>query len=408
VALALLPALASADAIILKRGNRLQVWGIASTLGEGANQVEVTPENVGLYAERSTGVIDAEGYDNITCRKTDKTKQVETIPWSEVVGDVFYSSEPDGLVAGLDDMSVGNYAQALAGFKSVAEAADTRETFKYRAQFLMGICYYQSGRVKECIALFKGWKPVNSRWTPEAYRILAELLTEQRQFAEARAQYEEIGKLPGIPDGWKFKARLGGVRVDIAERKFDAAERTTQVLARETQTRPELADAHILSLVLQGEAIWKGGNADRLPEAEGILDRASKLDGASKETRSFLLVTLGSVLYAQGSTPGKVEAARFPYLRAALMYPDTAYEGSAYHNAGLCFVDMSGRLDGKDQAKSDDYLIKGMRLLGTAAGRFKNAEAAKVYRQHKKRYDDLMAKQGGEEGGEAKAAPEEK
>jgi hypothetical protein len=101
--------------------------------------------------------------------------------------------------------------------------------------------------------------------------------------------------------------------------------------------------------------------------------------------------------------PGKVEAARFPYLRAAYMYPDSVYDGIAYHNAGNCFIDLSGRLEGKDQAKSDDYLVKGMQLLATAAGRYRNADAAKLYRKNKERYDKIMAAR---EGAAAPAPPE--
>jgi hypothetical protein len=48
------------------------------------------------------------------------------------------------------------------------------------------------GRIPDCIKHFQAWKPVNSKYTPEAISLLAGLLTEDRKFADARAQYDEI------------------------------------------------------------------------------------------------------------------------------------------------------------------------------------------------------------------------
>lgn len=402
VVLAVLGSAAGADCIVLKKGGKLTLWGAPQTIGNPPNQIEVTPENIDLYSEQTTGVIDSEGYDGVVCRKSKESKQTETFPWSEV-DRVLYSSEPDALGTGLTNMEQGNWLQAVNDFKDVAEDASVRDTFKYRALYLMGVCYYNAGRPKDCIAHLKAWKPVNSTFTPEAYRMLAELLTDQRQFAPARAQYEEISKLPNIPDAWKVKARLGAVKVDAAERKFDDAERTAQGIARETQGRPELADANVLALVLQADVIWKSGKADRLPEAAAILDRAVPIEGATDETRAYLFLTQGNILYAQKKT----EEARFPYMRAALMYPDSGYDGLAYLNAGTCFLDMSGQFDGKDQAKSDDYLVKGMQLLATAAGRYRNPEAAKRYRENKPRYEAVTAKTGSEAPAETPSKPGE-
>ncbi len=387
VTLALLGPVAGADAIILKKGGRLQVWGMPAKIGEGQNEIEITPENAELYAEHSTGLIEAEGYDGITAKKSETAKS-ETFPLSEVVA-VYYSSEPDSLAAGLQLMAAGQFLQAIGDFRDVLQDAAVRETFKHQALYQIGICYYSAGRLADCIKHFQAWKPVNSEYTPQAYGLLARLLTDQRKYAEARAEYDEIPKLPGIPDAWKFKARLGAAQVDIAERKYDEAERAAAATARETQNKADLADANVLAMVLQAEAIWRGGKADRLPEATTILERAEQIDGASPTTRSFLLVTQGNILYAQG----KVEEARFPYLRAALMYPDTGYDGLAYFNAGQCFLDMSGRLEGKDPAKSDKCLVDGMKLLATAAAPpHRVADAARRYRENKQRYDEILAK----------------
>lgn len=388
VTLAFLGSAARADCMILKRGGRLQVWGMPAQIGEGANAIDVTPDNVELYAEHSFGLIEAEGYDGITAKKNPASK-AETFASSEVVN-VFYSTEPDALVSANQQMQGGGFLLAIGDFKNVVADPAARETFKHQALFQIGICYYSAGRLPDCIKHFQAWKPVNSRYTPLAFSLLAGLLTEQRKYAEARAEYDEIPKLPGIPDSWKFKARLGAVKVDIAERKYDEAERMAQTTARETQGKADLADANALAMVLQAEAIWRAGNANRLPDASAILERAAAIDGASPDTRSFLLVTQGNLLYAQGKT----EEARFPYLRAALMYPDSGYEGLAYLNAGTCFLDLSMHLEGKDQAKSDKFLLDGMKLLAIAAGPpHRQPDAVKRYRENKQRYDEIVARE---------------
>ena len=400
VTLALLGTTAGADFIILKKGNKFTVWGMPESVGGGANPIPISAENAALYGEQSTGIIEVEGYDALTAKRT-PTAKAETIPLTDVVA-VFFTTEPDLLVSGLAQMDAGQYGPAIRDLKDVVEDPATRDAYRQKALYQIGVCYYYMGRKPDCIKHFKAWKPVNSKYTPEAISRLADLLTEDRKFAEARAQNDEIPKLPGIPDSWKYKARLGAVRVDIAERKFDDAERTAQSIARETQSRADLADATALAMVLQAEAIWRSGKADRLADAGPILDRAAALEGASPGTRAFLLVTQGNVLYAQG----KVEEARFPYLRAALIYPDSGYDGLAYLNAGQCLLDMSMRLEGKEQAKSDKYLVDGMKLLATAALTYRQADAAKRYKENKARYDAIIAAEAG--GGAAPAEPIEK
>ena len=384
---------AQADGIIYKRGGRLQLWGWPATVGPANNPIEITPENAQLYADLSTGLIETEGYDSITAKKTASAKS-ETFAASEVV-DVFYSSLPEALADGLATMDAGNYLQAIGQLREVLQDPEARDTFKQQANYQIGICYFSGGRRADCLKHYQAWKAVNSKFTPEVYSAVAGLLTEDRKFAEARAKYEEIGTLPGIPDLWKFKARLGGVRVDIAERKYDDAERTAQTIARETQTRADLVDANALAQVLQADSIWKSGKTERFGEGAMMLEkRGADLEGATNQTRAFLLVTLGNLLYAQG----KPEEARFPYMRAALMCPDSGYEGTAYLNAGQCLLDMSGR-ETKDPARSDELFKDGMKLLGTAAGTYKQADAAKRYRENKSRYDGLLAKEAGAAAG---------
>ncbi len=385
VTLALLGAPAAADCLILKKGGKLQVWGMPAQVGRANDPIEITPDNVELYSDRSTGLIETEGYDVITGKKTANAK-AETFQRSEVVR-VIYTTEPDMFLNGLAEMADGKWIAAVNDFKDVAADGEVREAYRYRALYEIGRCYYLAGRLPECIKHFKEWKPVNSIYTPLVYRFLADILTDQRKYEDARAQYAQIASLPGITDVWKFNARLGAVKVDTAERKHDEAERAAATIARETLNKAEVADAHVNALALQAEAIWRAGKTERLPEAAAILEKAQAIEGAEPGTRAFVFVTQGNVLYAQG----KPEEARFPYLRAALMYPDSGYDGLAYLNAGQCLLDMSVRLQGKEQARSDQLLVNGMRLLATAAGTYKQGDAAKRYRENKARYEEIMA-----------------
>ena len=93
-------------------------------------------------------------------------------------------------------------------------------------------------------------------------------------------------------------------------------------------------------------------------------------------------------MYAQG----KPEDARFEYMRVVTLYPDVpAQVAHALQNAGQCFLDMSGR-EKDDQAKSDELLVTGMKLLAECAGRHKSSPAARSARvTYKKRKADLEA-----------------
>ena len=74
--LLLLVPVATADVVILRKGKKFQLLGIANKIGD----VEVTPANVELFLEQSNGIIDREGYDGLDFRKNIKTKSVKKSP----------------------------------------------------------------------------------------------------------------------------------------------------------------------------------------------------------------------------------------------------------------------------------------------------------------------------------------
>ncbi|MHC4547967.1 MAG: tetratricopeptide repeat protein [Planctomycetota bacterium] len=402
VTLALLfPATAGADVLVLKK--RRQTLGISSEI----NDVKVTPENVELFLEQSKGVIEREGYDGIEFRKTNKARRTTFYPWSAIEKH-FYSTEPDALLDGYDQYQLGAFAQAISDFREVTEDPEVRAVFVLEAYYRIGLCYLNTGNVKTAIAHLSRWPPQTANpddrksvYTPEVKRLLAEIYTSYKQYITARDQYNQIGALPDLPENWRYRAKLGGVKVDIAERKYDEAERKAKSCIAETGGKGELGDANALAHVLLAEAILQSDSADRLPEAETMLQKAAEIEGVSATNRANLYTTLGHVQYKQGNLD-----ARFAYMRVVLMYPgESGYVAQALLNAGNCFLDMSGRAQAEDQAKSDGYLVKAMKLFAQCAGRHRGREAARAaataYRTHKKRYDEILAKEEEAEKGAA-------
>jgi tetratricopeptide (TPR) repeat protein len=402
--LLLLVPVATADVVILRKGKKLQILGIKDKIGG----VVVNPANVALFLEQSTGIIDREGYDGLDFRRNIKSKSIKTYTWGQVIKH-YYSTEPDALLDGYDQMRLGAWAPAVSDFKAVLSDPEARDVFKPEAYFKIGLCYYSAGNLKLAIDHFSNWRWQDSRYSFFNDTATTEIYTARKQFTTARDEYNQISALPGIPPNWKYKAQLGNVKVDIAQRKYAEAERKTKSIAAATTGSVELADANALAHILQAQAILQSDAADRLPEAEALLEKAIDIPEVPTTTRAYLFTTLGDVQYKQG----KLEEARFPYMRVALMYPnEPGYVAHSLLNAGQCFLDMSGRALDVDKAKSDQYLVNAMKLLAQCAGRYRGSEpagaAAKAYRANKKRFDEIQAKAIEGAGGPKGATPRER
>jgi len=385
-----------ADVIIVRKGSRLEVVGMPDKVENEATgeEIAITPDNVEIYApEKSTGVIVKDGYDVIEIQKRAKSKE-EAFPRSDVVK-VVYTTQPASLLDGEDQMALGAWAQAIGLLRDVVEDPEARQVFKDEANFRIGQCFLGARNYKNALSQFNGWASPGSKFTPQVYSIISEIYADQKNFPAARASLEKIAGLPGITDSWKLRAKLGAVKVDLAERKYAEAEKAAATIAREAKSGRGMEDVQVTAAALQARAILLAGDTERLKEAQALLEPAEKIEPVEPGTRAFLYLTLGNVVYAQR----RPEDARFAYLRCALMYPGTGLEGDAFYNAGLCFIDLSGRKEFPagtplTQEAGEDLFIKGMKLLGTAAGRYGNREAAKYYRDNKKRFDELEAKRG--------------
>lgn len=381
----------AADVLIVKKGKGFDILGLKS---KSESDVEITIENWKAFVDESTGVVEREGYDAVWFKKTARGSSKAVRYSIEDVVDIAYTTEPDNLLDGYDFQSTGAWGQAIGAFRAVVGDANVRPVYRVEADFQIGLSYLKGGSYKQALGHFAKWDKGNSKYTPQVYRIVAEILTVYKKFDQARIWYRKIPALDGIPNTWKFRARLGEVMVDIKERKYKEAETNAQAIARETGGNARLNDARALALALRGQAIREAGDAARLPEAQQVLEQAVQITGVSDTNMALAYSQLGDVIYAQG----KPEAARYPYMRVVTLYPNESnYVANALLNAGQCFLDMSMRVK-DDQAKQDQYLVHGMKLLAECAGRHRGStparNAATTYRKNKAMYEEALKRLG--------------
>lgn len=400
VLLGLTAGLASADVVITKSGrNKVRINGLPDKIGED----EVTQTNWRIFVPKSTGVILEDNYDSILYKKSAKAKNstAKVIPKSSVVDYMLAPLQQDAnLDAGHGRLGNGNIAGALRAFQDVLASETARPVDKHEANFMIGFAYLKSGRVKSAAAHFAKWNGGKSKYTPDVLRLLGEIQTAGKKYKAARATYARIGALPDITEDWKFKARCGLVKVDIAERKYKEAEQAAGAIAKAAEKSP---DAQALALGLQAQAIVFAQDEARFGDSEKLLKQALELKGVSNTQRAFLNLTLGDCLYAQR----KLDEARYPYLRVVELYSDErGYVGTALLNAGNCFIDLAGKaLNEQSQAEHDDLLVKGMKLIIDAGQRYGQRAARAVYKKNKPEYDAAKKRLG--DGGAKAETPKD-
>jgi len=374
---------ATADYLIVKgkRKGKITFVGIKDKI----DGVVLNLANAEAFADQSTGVIVREGYDGIEIKKKAKDKSPVFYSSDRIIKR-FFTTEPASLLDGFDQKALGAYPQAIGFFRQVASDGAIQPVHRAEANYQIGWCYLLAGNRNGALAHFARWQPSKSVYTPEAFRLSGVLQIARKKYKSARDFFNKILALPDITAKWKFKARLGLVSVDIAERKFDVAEKAAKKVAMQIGVKDELSGPLALAMTLQAKAILRAGNKDRLPEAQTMLERAAKLKSGTT-TRADLFATLGDVIYAQGNP----DEARYAYMRVPTLYrSESGFAAHALRNAGQCFLDLCDRTEGNDKLK-DELLVKGMQLLGECARRYRGRaparEAATVYRQRKADYE---------------------
>jgi tetratricopeptide (TPR) repeat protein len=383
---------AQADVIVVKKGRGVRILGIDKTVGDQ----EVTESNWRIYLGKSEGVIVELNYDSIVWKKNAKTGKVTTTPMSEVKEFAFKpESRHQGLDLGNGALANGNLATAIREFKSVLEDENARPADKAAANFQIGYAYLATGRLPSAQKHFQNWSgEVKSKWTPEAYRFLAEIHTSKQKYPDAIKAYQRIQNLPDIPASWKLKADCGLVKVMIAQRQFDKAEAEAKRIAGAAPKDQASNDIRALAIGLQAKAIIASQQEARLPDAERLVQQALELKGVSSAQAAFLNSTLGDALYAQG----RLEDARFPYLRVVELYPqERGFVANCLLNAGNCFIDMAIRAQNAgEEEKYCELLVKGMSLISECGMKYRGSGSARtasgVWRKNKAAYEACKKK----------------
>jgi Tfp pilus assembly protein PilF len=388
LALVVAAPVAAADVLVAKKGNRYLFIGLKSEYDD----TKVDISNWQIFADQSTGIIEREGYDGIWIKKSAKAKPVK-YPMSEVV-DYQFTTEPEALLDGYDSMSTGAWAQAIRAFRSVASDAGARPVYQGQAKFAIGDCYLRAGSTKQAEKHFGAWDLTNSRYTPEVYQVMGKIKILRKKYGEARQWFEKIAALENIPKSWKLRSRLGGVQVDIAEQKYTDAENNAKSIASEAVGKESLNDAQGMAYALQADAILKSGAEPRIKEAEAVARRGTDLKKLTSGTAAKVWSVLGDAIYLQKNP----DEARYAYMRVVTLFTDQPdFVAEALNNAGSCFLDLAGAAGkANDQAKADDLLIKGIKLLRECAGRYRGraaaAQASATYRKHKADYEAALAR----------------
>jgi len=376
---------AAADAVVQKNG---KVLGLPDSVKEDNEPVKVTIENFRKYMGESRGEIALDGYAGIEFQRSASAKR-EFVPRDQIA-DYEFSGRPEALDDGINQMEAGNFAQANSILREVLQDANAREVFRIEAEFRIGLCLLQGGNLQGAVRHYAGWKHTSSVYTPQVHSIVAQVQRQAREFAKARDAYAAMEQLPNVPPSLLYTARLGQVDVDIAERKFDAAQASLRQIAGQMGSDAALADPRAQAQVLLAKLLLESQAKERYPEARTALEAARELPGLSAPTAAAVYASLGDVVYAMGDPDG----ARFAYLRVVCMYPDEG--GLVAHglrNAGQCFLDLALRAEKSDMALSDAFLVQGAQLLLECMAKYRNTPAAKeaaaAYAKVKERYEKL-------------------
>jgi len=383
---------AAADVLIVESRGKPKIEG----LDDEIDGTEVTLDNWRIFLPKSEGVVLEHNYDSVLWKRNERTRREETFPIAQVIEVALAPGKRHpALDEGYQYLAQRNLAGAIRAYQECASDEKARPVDRHEASFQVGYTYAAFGRLKSAKGHFEKWNGGKSIHTPEAYRLLAEIYTGEQKFADARKTYQRIIDLPDLPDALKLKGEAGLVKVDIAERNYEEAERKAAALARTASRDEKLNDGRAFAMGLQAQAIIFAKDEKRLPESEQILRSALELASLTDSTKAFLYSTLGDALYAQR----KLREARFPYMRVVELYPEeSGYVANSLLNAGNCFIDLAGEAQNNgNEATYCDYMIKGMLLISECGLKHKGTTAARqaggVWRKNKAAYEACKKKQ---------------
>ncbi len=378
----LLAPVVGADALCVKTQKGKRVLGLPTSMG----LVKITCDNYVLYIEDSKAKILRNEYRGLWVKVKGKER---LYPHSEVVSKEF-TEIPEDFLEGKAQQGVRAYQQARRAFAALKDDPEAPVLFREAADYEYGMCLIGLGKPKSAKAHFGKWSHTASYYTPLVYELQAKLALIGEDFAGARSRYKAIVLLPGIPQDWKNKGKLGDALVDLEEQKYAEAERTATALLREMGAATTLADPRVQAHVIIARSVFKGSQVDRYEEALQKLEAAKNIAGASSALMGQVYSVEGDLLFALK----RHSDARYAYMRVWLSHKDEpANVARCLVEAGKCFINLSALEEGKDQAKSDELFKKGFRLIQECASRYRGTPARKtavgLYRQYKPKNDKL-------------------
>jgi len=373
VALLVVAGSAPADVVITKKG---RIYGLPSKI----NRVDVTPHVAKQNLSKSRGNISAYGYRGLTFTRGKKNT---LIPYAGIVYEAFTEEDADW-ADGMRNLDIGDFGQALAAFQDCVKSAEARPIFMIDSTYWSIICLASQGNWRAATPMLSSWKFPDSRWTLQVNRILGERYIFKKNYAAARKAFAATIALPEIGAVHKLKAKLGGVKVDLAEKKFNDAKTNLTVIATQAKREKNADDVLVLIAVLNAKLAMASDDGN-LEKAKKDLQEAAKLDVVDK---AALYEGLGNVQFKMGDHDG----ARYAYLRVITMYPgEVNIVSNSLLSAGQCFLNLYEKAKNDEQTdEACQYLTEGMTLLKQAGGaRYRNKEARKTYRQYKPALDAL-------------------
>jgi hypothetical protein len=190
----------------------------------------------------------------------------------------------------------------------------------------------------------KGWEIV------PALKLLAQLLEDKGDIAEARQTYVDLTKIPGLPKEMKDEADLLVAQLSLRSGKFGEAETILDGL----RTSLSPADPQrALALLYLAQAQL---SANKLNDVEAHL-KAALASSSDPAAKCLAHNTLGDYYRKKNMN----EEAFWEYLRVDVLYPQDRNEhAKALYNLWKLFADVK-----KDKVKSQEYLEKLKLLEGT-------------------------------------------
>lgn len=330
-------------------------WVIAACLAvalSGSKAFALTDEVKLTNGQVQKGTVKKDAIDGVevtvgTGALTFLAEEVESIEWD--VGAVEWQT-------GLTDMKQGDYAAAAQAFQSLYADADSmkgfREIVKPYLAYLVGECFYRSGKHQDAVAAFESFMNdyKTSRYVPQAVGSLVDAAIQAKKFDKVPPL---LSKLEALGGENKAKALLFGAELDLvqgnvagAETKFSGASSASSV--KETQGLARLGLARI--------AVAKKDFAKARGAAEQAIQSSS-----SKAVAGTAYLIIGDALFNEASALKGDEArdkyldASLAFLRITVIYPDKRIEPEALFKAGECFLALSklpGRNNDRDRAST--------------------------------------------------------